>query len=91
VLNNKEFKERMWKLKNARNVAEFGIGTNSKAILSGIGLEEEKVLGTCHVAFGSNFDFGGTVKADVHWDIVLLKPTIHFDNNKIMDGGELLL
>ena len=40
--------------REARAVAEFGIGTNYKAILSGQILEDEKVLGTIHVAFGNN-------------------------------------
>ena len=88
---DKGFRELMWKYENARNIAEFGIGLNSKAIVSGSTLEDEKVLGTCHIAFGSNFDFGGRVKAEVHWDAVLLKPTIYIDDNKIMDEGDLLL
>ena len=88
---DKSLRELMWKYKNARNIAEFGIGVNPKAILSGNTLEDEKVLGTCHIAFGSNFDFGGRVKSEVHWDAILLKPTIYFDDRKIMDEGELLL
>jgi leucyl aminopeptidase (aminopeptidase T) len=35
------------------NVAELGIGTNEKAILTGNILEDEKILGTAHVAFGA--------------------------------------
>ncbi len=88
---DKSLRELMWKYKNARNIAEFGIGVNPKAILSGNTLEDEKVLGTCHIAFGSNFDFGGRVKSEVHWDAILLKPTVYFDDRKIMDEGELLL
>jgi leucyl aminopeptidase (aminopeptidase T) len=88
---DKDFAGLLWKYKNARNIAELGIGLNPKAILSGSTLEDEKVLGTCHIAFGSNFDFGGKVKADVHWDAILLKPTIYFDEKKIMDEGDLLV
>ena len=88
---DKSLRELMWKYKNARNIAEFGIGVNPKAILSGNTLEDEKVLGTCHIAFGSNFDFGGRVKSEVHWDAILLKPTVYFDDRKIMDEGDLLL
>jgi len=88
---DKSFHDLMWKYKNARNIAEFGIGVNPKAILSGSTLEDEKVLGTCHIAFGSNFDFGGKVRSEVHWDAVLLKPTIYLDDRKIMDEGDLLL
>lgn len=42
----------------ARNLGEFGVGTNPGARVSGVVLEDEKVLGTIHIALGSNFDFG---------------------------------
>ena len=39
-------------------VAELGIGTNEKALLCGNTLEDEKVYGTVHIAFGTNTSFG---------------------------------
>lgn len=87
-----KFKKELWKYKNARYIGELGIGTNPKAIVSGVVLEDEKVLGTCHLAFGSSFSFpGGRIKADIHWDGILFRPTIWLDDKKIMDGGELLI
>jgi leucyl aminopeptidase (aminopeptidase T) len=38
---------------NGTNIAELGIGTNEKAILTGEVLEDEKIQGTCHIAFGA--------------------------------------
>ena len=49
------------KIKNARNIAEFGIGTNEKAKIIGNILHDEKVLGTIHIAFGNNSAIGGKV------------------------------
>ena len=46
--------------RDGRNVAEFGIGTNDRARLSGVILEDEKVMGTIHIAFGDNKSMGGT-------------------------------
>ena len=49
--------------KQGRNIAEIGIGTNPKAKLTGCIVEDEKVLGTVHVALGNNVSFGGKVSA----------------------------
>jgi leucyl aminopeptidase (aminopeptidase T) len=75
----------------ATNVAELGIGTNEEAILNGNVLEDEKILGTCHVAFGASAAIGGTVQVPVHLDCVVLEPTIELDGETIVGGGELLL
>ena len=44
-----------------RNLAELGVGTNDRATLTGNTLEDEKILGTAHVAFGASAGIGGTV------------------------------
>ena len=73
------------------NVAELGIGTNEKAILTGNILEDEKILGTCHVAFGASAAIGGTVQVPVHLDAVVMKPTLLLDGREIVREGELLV
>jgi len=75
----------------SKNVAEFGIGTNPKARLIGNVLEDEKVLGTCHIALGDNSTFGGRVKAGIHIDGIIKRPTIKLDGKAIMCDGELKL
>ena len=80
-------------LKNERNatLGELGIGTNEKAILNGIILEDEKVYGTVHIAFGTTTSFGGTNKADCHMDGIILKPTLYLDNVLVIDKGTFVL
>lgn len=73
-----------------RNVAELGIGTNTSARLSGNILEDEKVLGTIHVAFGANASFGGRVQVGCHIDGIVLKPTLHIGDRPILIEGEVL-
>jgi len=73
----------------AYNIAEFGIGTNNKAKISGSVLEDEKVLGTCHIALGSNFSFGGRVDVPVHLDGIIKEPDIFIDRQQIMRKGKL--
>jgi leucyl aminopeptidase (aminopeptidase T) len=65
---------------NGSIIAEFGIGTNKKARLTGNVLEDEKVFGTVHIAFGSNKSFGGTNEAGVHIDCVIKDPIVTIDD-----------
>jgi len=73
------------------NVAELGIGTNEKAKLTGNILEDEKILGTAHVAFGASAAIGGEVQVPVHLDVVVLKPTVALDGEPLVRDGELLI
>jgi leucyl aminopeptidase (aminopeptidase T) len=74
----------------ARNIAELGLGLNDRAVLSGLVLEDEKVLGTVHIALGDNSTFGGTVEVPSHLDGVLLNPTLWLDGKKILEQGRLI-
>jgi leucyl aminopeptidase (aminopeptidase T) len=76
---------------DATTVAELGIGTNEKAILTGEVLEDEKIGGTCHIAFGASAGIGGTVQVPVHLDCVVMKPTVELGGEAIVRDGELLI
>jgi leucyl aminopeptidase (aminopeptidase T) len=77
--------------RDGRNVAEFGIGTNDRATITGVILEDEKVMGTIHIAFGDNKSMGGSVRVASHLDGLVLSPTVWFDDRVIMDAGRLLV
>jgi leucyl aminopeptidase (aminopeptidase T) len=77
--------------KGAKNIAEFGIGTNDSAKLSGVLLEDEKVLGTIHIALGNNVSMGGSVNVPIHLDGLIKKPTVYLDEKVIMKDGKLLV
>ncbi|AEC51405.1 hypothetical protein PNA2_0488 [Pyrococcus sp. NA2] len=77
--------------REARNLAEFGIGTNPKARISGNILEDEKVFGTVHIALGSNYDFGGRVKAPIHLDGIIRSPTVLIDGEYLFRDGNLVI
>lgn len=76
--------------KSAFNIAELGIGTNPKAKITGNILEDEKVIGTCHIALGNSSAIGGRIYAKCHLDGVIRAPTIFVDGKKIMEAGRLL-
>jgi leucyl aminopeptidase (aminopeptidase T) len=73
------------------SVAELGIGTNERAILTGEILEDEKILGTCHVAFGASAGIGGTVQVPIHLDCILTRPEVLLDGKPVVRAGELLV
>lgn len=73
--------------KDAYTVAEFGIGTNDKAIITGKIIEDEKVMGTIHIAFGDNKSMGGSVRVASHLDGLVRNPSVWFDDTQIMKGG----
>ena len=72
------------------NMAEFGIGINPKAKLIGNPLEDEKVIGTFHMALGDNSTFGGNIRANVHLDGIVKRPTITVGDTVIMKGGKFV-
>jgi len=77
---------------NAYNIGELGIGTNPTARLTGMVLEDEKVLGTVHIALGDNTSYvGGHTKSSVHLDGILLQPTVKVDGRRIIETGKLLI
>jgi leucyl aminopeptidase (aminopeptidase T) len=73
------------------NVAELGIGTNERAELTGNVLEDEKILGTAHVAFGASAAIGGTVQVPVHLDCVVMRAEVSVDGEPILRDGRLLV
>jgi leucyl aminopeptidase (aminopeptidase T) len=72
-------------------VAELGIGTNDAARATGLVLEDEKILGSIHVAFGDNHTFGGTIRVSSHVDRVVLRPSVAVDGTMLLQDGRLLL
>jgi leucyl aminopeptidase (aminopeptidase T) len=75
----------------ATTVAELGVGTNEKAEMTGNVLEDEKILGTAHVAFGASAAIGGTIQVPVHLDCVVLRPTVTVGETVVVREGEFQL
>ncbi len=59
---------------HARHLGELGIGLNPAARVTGNMLEDEKILGTCHLAIGANYD--QDAEAFIHLDCIIKSPTI---------------
>jgi leucyl aminopeptidase (aminopeptidase T) len=72
-------------------LAEFGIGTNPFLKLSGNLLEDEKIKGTVHFAFGNNCGFGGSNDVPVHIDCMVLSPDIFIGDKCLMKKGQNII
>jgi leucyl aminopeptidase (aminopeptidase T) len=73
------------------NLAELGVGTNDRARLTGNVLEDEKILGTVHVAFGASAGIGGTVSVPIHLDVVVVDASLEVDGQTVLDHGRYVL
>ena len=76
---------------DGRHLAELGVGTNERAQLTGNLLEDEKLLGTVHIAFGASAGIGGTVSIPVHEDCVVLEPTLTIGDTTVIEQGRFVL
>jgi aminopeptidase len=74
---------------NCRHLGEFAIGINDKAKITGVILEDEKALKTCHFALGSNYDYDAP--AIIHRDMLVMNPSVWIDSEQIMKNGTLIL
>ena len=76
---------------HGRSLAELGIGTNPGARLTGEVLEDEKALGTAHIAFGASQGLGGANAATVHIDGVMRDVRVELDGEAVLSNGALRL
>jgi|SRR3989344_1410464 len=80
-------------LVNIRQIAEFAIGINPKAVFCDDLLIDEKVKGSAHIAIGSSYD---GEPAFNHNDLIVRQPKVIFideeDREKtVVEAGQLLL
>ena len=54
-------------------------------------LEDEKILGTVHIAFGASAGIGGTVSVPIHLDVVVLDASLRIGDTTVLDAGRYLL
>ncbi|NOR84793.1 hypothetical protein GQ473_01630 [archaeon] len=83
--------EHLSNFENGNILGEFGIGTNPWTLFNSSITESEKCLGTVHLAFGANKSLFGENESLIHKDGIMQKPTVFFDNEKIIDKGNILI
>ncbi|MFH1030991.1 MAG: hypothetical protein V1767_00240 [Chloroflexota bacterium] len=92
VTGDKEYVARFKKLiatdENAANcAAELGFGTSHtmdrRLVMSG------SLDGTIHIAVGRNNDIGGDIYSQIHFDLIMSKPTVWLDDQCVVKDGVL--
>ncbi|MCU0344638.1 MAG: aminopeptidase [Ignavibacterium sp.] len=100
--DNEDLVKRITELTSIDNdawvIGELGIGVNPGAQITGNMLEDEKAIGTAHIAFGNNADFpgGGQNNSKIHRDYLFYRPNIKAifpdgTEKLIMSNGEVVL
>ncbi|WP_411965882.1 aminopeptidase [Haloferax sp. YSMS24] len=71
--------------------AEFSVGINPDAEVSGRMRTDKKVEGAVHIATGANKDLGGEIQSELHIDGTIRWPSVWVDDRQIVDHGEILV
>jgi aminopeptidase len=88
--NEHLFKDVLRNAQGDKNViGEFGIGLNPEVKkVTGYTITDEKIIGSIHIALGENRGFGGQNESSLHWDLVMMHPTVTVDERIIMEEGK---
>lgn len=88
-----KFLDELLKKQNDPNVyaiAQFAIGLNPDCKdFTGEMLNDEGVFGTIHIGIGTSSNLGGDIRAKTHFDAIIRKPSVWFDDRQIIDEGEI--
>lgn len=71
--------------------AEFSIGINPDAAVTGRMRTDKKVHGAVHIATGANKDLGGAIQSALHIDGTIRRPSVWIDDRQLVDHGEILV
>lgn len=77
---------------NIYNIAQLAVGLNPECIaFNGIFSNEHGVYGSCHIGIGTSETIGGTVRADLHFDVMVSAPTLTLDGEAVVKDGNVLI
>jgi 2,5-dihydroxypyridine 5,6-dioxygenase len=77
---------------NIYNIAQLAVGLNPECIaFNGWFSNEHGVYGSCHIGIGTSESIGGTVRANLHFDVMMSAPTLTLDGVAVIRDGEVLV
>lgn len=79
---------------NVYNIAQVAVGLNPrvKAVVGRLGCNyDEGAFGTAHIGIGTSALLGGKVRAAIHFDAIMSKPTMELDGRALLKDGKLMV
>ncbi len=76
---------------NARNIAEFAMGTNPASPLGTKLREAKKAWGTAHIGIGDSKSIGGSIDSPLHIDLIFRNPTVTVDDTVLVKDGKIVV
>lgn len=79
---------------NVYNIAQVAVGLNPrvKAVIGRLGCNyDEGAFGTAHIGIGTSTLMGGKVRASIHFDAIMNKPTMELDGKLLLKDGQLMV
>lgn len=74
------------------SIAQLAMGLNPECRrVTGVMLNDHGCLGTVHIGIGTSANLGGVTKAPIHYDAILLAPTLRLDDALLIEASELRL
>jgi len=74
------------------NIVQLAVGLNPECRrVTGAMLNDHDCLGMVHIGIGTSANLGGVTKAPIHYDAILLYPTLRLDEGVLLEAGELRL
>ncbi|AXV17876.1 hypothetical protein CYG48_18980 (plasmid) [Neorhizobium sp. SOG26] len=74
------------------NIAQLAVGLNPECVaFNGQFSNEHGVYGSCHIGIGTSETIGGSVRADLHFDVMLQAPTLTLDGVDVVRDGAVLV
>ncbi|HEY7675596.1 MAG TPA: hypothetical protein VIG69_00890, partial [Candidatus Methylomirabilis sp.] len=73
------------------NIAQLAVGLNPECRqLTGQLTNDHGALGTVHIGIGTSDNLGGHTRAGLHFDGIMLHPTLRLDGRLVLDDGRLV-
>jgi 2,5-dihydroxypyridine 5,6-dioxygenase len=77
---------------NVYNIAQLAVGLNPNCIpFTGDLMNDHGAYGTVHIGIGTSENLGGDVRAPLHFDGMMYRPTLLLDDHTLLKEGDLTI